>query len=175
MFSGDVSNASTYWNSTNTSSNSSAKTYIPEQPWNETTTSGGLDAGGSGGGGASGFFSKPAWQTGLGVPNDSSRDLPDVSLNAAAQHDGYVVCSQGSCTNGFLASNGQANVFGGTSFVAPSLAGILALVEQNLGTGPLGNIGPTLYGLANGSNPTKIFHTIQLGNNSVGFEPLARP
>jgi hypothetical protein len=170
MFSGDVSNASSYWNSSNATNNSSAKSYIPEQPWNETTASGGLDAGGSGGGGASGFFSKPAWQTGLGVPNDSSRDLPDVSLNAAAQHDGFVVCSQGSCTNGFLASNGQANVFGGTSFVAPSLAGILALVEQHLGTGALGNIGPTLYGLASVAAPTNsatIFNTIQTGNNSV--------
>jgi Pro-kumamolisin, activation domain/Bacterial Ig-like domain (group 3) len=167
MFSGDVSNASAYWNSSNASNNSSAKTYIPEQPWNETTATGGLDAGGSGGGGASGFFSKPAWQTGLGVPNDSSRDVPDVSLNAAAQHDGFVVCSQGSCTNGFLAANGQANVFGGTSFVAPSLAGILALVEQHLGTGALGNIGPTLYGLANGPTASSIFHDIITGNNAV--------
>src|SRR5882757_2672913 len=167
MFSGDVNNVSTYWNSTNASNNSSAKTYIPEQPWNESTATGGLDAGGSGGGGASGFFSKPAWQTGLGVPNDSSRDDPDVSLNAAAQHDGYVVCSQGSCTNGFLASNGQANVFGGTSFVAPSLAGILALVEQKLGTRALRNIGPTLYGLANGPTSSSIFHDIITGNNSV--------
>jgi subtilase family serine protease len=166
-FSGDVNNVSTYWNSSNATNNSSAKSYIPEQPWNETTPTGALDAGGSGGGGASGFFSKPAWQTGLGVPNDSSRDLPDVSLNAAAQHDGYVVCSQGSCTNGFLASNGQANVFGGTSFVAPSLAGILALVEQKLGTGALGNIGPTLYGLANGPTASSIFHDIITGNNSV--------
>jgi subtilase family serine protease len=167
MFSGDVSNASTYWNSTNASNNSSAKSYIPEQPWNETTASGALDAGGAGGGGASGFFSKPAWQAGLGVPNDSSRDVPDVSLNAAAQHDGFVVCSQGSCTNGFLAANGQANVFGGTSFVAPSLAGILALVEQHLGTGALGNIGPTLYGLANGPTASSIFHDIIIGNNAV--------
>jgi subtilase family serine protease len=167
MFSGDVSNASAYWNSANGSNNSSAKGYIPEQPWNESTASGGLDAGGSGGGGASGFFSKPAWQVGLGVPNDSSRDVPDVSLNAAAQHDGYVVCSQGSCTNGFLASNGTANVFGGTSFVAPSVAGILALVEQKLGTGALGNIGPTLYGLAKGPTASSIFHDIISGNNSV--------
>jgi hypothetical protein len=164
-FSGDVNNVSTYWNSSNATNNSSAKSYIPEQPWNETTASGALDAGGSGGGGVSGFFSKPAWQTGLGVPNDSSRDLPDVSLNAAAQHDGYVVCSQGSCTNGFLASNGQANVFGGTSFVAPSLAGILALVEQKLGTGALGNIGPNLYGLAH--DFPNIFHDIITGNNAV--------
>ena len=173
QFSGDVSNASTYWNSSNATNNSSAKTYIPEQPWNETTASGALDAGGSGGGGASGFFSKPAWQMGLGVPNDSSRDIPDVSLNAAAQHDGYVVCSQGgfngepACTNGFVSSSGQANVFGGTSFVAPSLAGILALVEQHLGTGALGNIGSTLYGLANGPTASSILHDIITGNNSV--------
>jgi subtilase family serine protease len=167
QYTGDVSNASTYWNSTNASNNSSVKSYIPEQPWNETTASGGLDAGGSTGGGASGFFSKPAWQVGLGVPSDSSRDVPDVSLNAAAQHDGYVVCSQNSCTNGFLSSNGQANVFGGTSFVSPALAGILALVEQKLGTGALGNIGPTLYGLANGPTASSIFHDIITGNNSV--------
>ncbi|HTC74082.1 MAG TPA: protease pro-enzyme activation domain-containing protein [Edaphobacter sp.] len=168
-----------YWNSTNSTINipnvgsvtssfiGSATPRIPEQPWNETTATGALDSGGAGGGGASGFFSKPAWQTAPGVPGDSSRDVPDVSLNAAAIHDGYVVCSQGSCTNGFLASNGQANVFGGTSFVAPSLAGILALVEQNLGTGALGNIGPTLYGLASGPTASSIFHDIITGNNSV--------
>jgi subtilase family serine protease len=140
---------------------------FPEVPWNETTTSGGLDDGGAGGGGASGFFAKPAWQLGLGVPNDSSRDVPDVSLNAAAQHDGYVVCSQSSCSNGFLATNGQPNVFGGTSFVAPLLAGTLALVEQRLGTGALGNIGPILYGLAKGPTASTIFHDITSGNTSV--------
>ena len=140
---------------------------FPEIPWNETTASGGLDDGGAGGGGASGFFAKPAWQVGLGVPNDSSRDVPDVSLNAAAEHDGYVVCSQGSCTNGFLSANGQPNVFGGTSFVAPLLAGTLALVEQRLGTGGLGNIGPILYGLAQGPTASTIFHDITSGNISV--------
>jgi hypothetical protein len=102
---------------------------------------------------------------GMGVPSDSSRDVPDVSLNAAAEHDGYVVCSQGSCTNGFLSANGQANVFGGTSFVSPSLAGILAMVEQKLGTGALGNIGPTLYGLA--KDFPNVFHDVITGNNSV--------
>src|SRR5258705_1706858 len=80
MFSGDVSNVSTYWNSSNATNNSSAKTYIPEQPWNETTTSGGLDAGGSGGGGASGFFSKPASPGGPGGPNHPSPHPPHVSL-----------------------------------------------------------------------------------------------
>ena len=72
----------------------SALSYIPEQPWNETTASGGLTAGGAGGGGASAYFSKPAWQVGTGVPSDGSRDVPDISLNAAAVHDGYLVCSQ---------------------------------------------------------------------------------
>jgi subtilase family serine protease len=165
----DTSNPTAYWN-TGTGSAGSAKGYIPELPWNETTASG-LDVGGAGGGGASGFFSKPAWQVGLGVPNDSSRDTPDVSLNAAAIHDGYVVCSQSSCVNGFLSSNGQPNSFGGTSFVAPTLAGILALVEQKLGgnvpTAGLGNIGPVLYGLAQGPTASTIFHDIITGNNSV--------
>jgi subtilase family serine protease len=163
----DTSNPTAYWNS-GTGSAGSAIKYIPELPWNEASSSTGLSQGaGAGGGGASGFFSKPAWQVGLGVPNDSSRDTPDVSLNAAALHDGYVACSQGSCTNGFLGSTGQPNSFGGTSFVAPTLAGILALVEQHLGTGGLGNIGPTLYGLASGPTASSIFHDIITGNNSI--------
>jgi Pro-kumamolisin, activation domain/Bacterial Ig-like domain (group 3) len=177
MFSGDVSSPSNYWNSTNGTNGSSAISYIPEQPWNETTASGGLTAGGAGGGGASAFFSKPAWQVvANGVPNDGSRDTPDISLNAAAQHDGYLVCSQGdgstsepACTNGtFLGTNSTANVFGGTSFVAPTLAGVLALVEQKLGnTTGLGNVGPVLYGFLNGPTYSSVFHDINTGSNSV--------
>ena len=176
MFSGDVSTPATYWATTNGANGLSVLSYIPEQPWNETTISGGLDAGGAAGGGASAYFAKPSWQTASGVPNDSSRDLPDISLNAAAIHDGYLVCSQnaaageaGCANNTFLTTTNVANVFGGTSFVAPSFAGILALVEQKLGVGAsaatgLGNIGPTLYGLANVAN---IYHDITNGSNSV--------
>jgi subtilase family serine protease len=165
-----------YWNSSNstntiagvgavTSSYNSSQGRIPEIPWNETNASTGLDAGGAGGGGASAFFSKPAWQVAVGVPADFSRDVPDISLNAAAQHDGYLVCSQSSCTNGFLTSTGQANVFGGTSFVAPALAGIFALVEQKIGsTTGLGNIGPTIYGL---SATAGVYHDVTSGNISV--------
>jgi subtilase family serine protease len=187
MFSGDVSTPGTYWSSANstTGSNSgSALSYIPEQPWNETTATAGLGDGvtssfGSGGGGASVFFGKPSWQQGTGMgatPADGARDVPDFSLNAAAIHDGYIVCTSGSgtndlpCTTGFLTSSGQPNVFGGTSFVAPTFAGILARVEQQLGSaaaGGLGNIGPTLYGLANGPTYGMIFNDITTGNNSV--------
>ncbi len=179
MFSADVNTPASYWNTSNSTSGGSATQYIPELPWNETTAAAGLGnlntpgGGGAGGGGASSFFAKPAWQTGTGAgntPNDGSRDVPDISLNAAANHDGYVVCSQGSCTNGFLSSTNTLNVYGGTSLVAPSFAGILALVEQKLGGAPnagLGNVNPVLYGLANGPTYTSIFHDITSGNNSV--------
>ena len=44
---------------------------------------GGIEtAWGSSGGGVSKIFPKPAWQSGPGVPNDSARDLPDVSMIA---------------------------------------------------------------------------------------------
>jgi len=183
MFSGDLNTPTTYWSSANGTSGGSALSYIPEQPWNETTTSAGLGyndgtGGGAGGGGASAFFAKPAWQIGTGVPSDASRDVPDIALNAAAIHDGYLVCSSGDgegetpCTNGFLSSDGDPNVFGGTSFVAPAFAGILALVEQKVNptaaaTGWLGNVGPTLYGFLNGPTYSSVFHDVITGNNSV--------
>jgi hypothetical protein len=174
MFSGDVNTPAQYWSSTNASNGGSALSYIPEQPWNETTPAGGLTAGGAGGGGASAYFSKPAWQVGTGVPTDGSRDLPDISLNAAAAHDGYLACSQGdgtnepACTTGFVGANNAVNVFGGTSFVAPTFSGILALVEQQLATpNGLGNVGPVLYGFFNGPTYSSVFHDIITGNNSI--------
>ncbi len=38
------------------------------------------------GGGVSKIFPKPAWQSGPGVPNDSARDIPDVSMIAGAPY-----------------------------------------------------------------------------------------
>jgi subtilase family serine protease len=172
MFSGDISNSSQYWNSSNTSNGTnsytgSAKSYIPEAPWNETNSTTGLTAGGSGGGGASVFFAKPTWQTGTGVPADSSRDVPDIALASAASHDPYLICLQGLCTNGYTNSSGVYNVVGGTSAVAPSFAGILALLEQKLGTGRLGNVNPNLYGFLGSQYYNNAFHDITSGNNSV--------
>ncbi|MEO6802019.1 MAG: protease pro-enzyme activation domain-containing protein [Granulicella sp.] len=159
----------TYWNTTNGTFGGSAKGYIPEAVWNETTIdlASSTPAFGAGGGGASIVFAKPTWQTGPGVPNDFVRDVPDVSLSAAASHDGYLVCAFGSCTNGtYFQTSGSFNVFGGTSAATPSFAGILALIEQQLGGGRLGNINPTLYALAGGANYNSIFHDVMTGNNN---------
>jgi len=162
---GSGTGATSYWNSNSSSTTANAGSavgYIPEAAWNESTTTS-LSAGG---GGASSYFAKPAWQVGPGVPADSARDVPDISLNAAASHDGYLFCSQGSCTNGFRNAAGNLNVVGGTSVVAPSLAGIFALLEQQLGGGRLGNINPMIYGAANSQYYGNIFHDTTSGNNS---------
>jgi subtilase family serine protease len=168
MFSeGNSTGSTSYWNSNSDASTSnagSALSYIPEAVWNESNSSTGLTAGGSGGGGVSSFFAKPAWQVANGVPQDGARDLPDISLAAAAGHDGYLFCAQGSCTNGFRNASGNLNVVGGTSAATPNFAGILALLEQKLGTGPLGNIGPKLYGLASIPN---VYHDVTAGSNAI--------
>lgn len=157
-----------YWGTTNGSYSGSATSYIPETVWNETSVAGELSAGG---GGASKYFAKPTWQIGTGVPSDQVRDVPDISLNAAASHDGYLFCSQGSCTNGYRDASNNLNVVGGTSVSTPSFAGILALLEQTVGTttgtatGGLGNVNPMIYGLANSTYYGTVFHDITSGNN----------
>jgi subtilase family serine protease len=153
----------TYWSGTNGNYSGSALGYIPEAVWNESNSSG-L---GATGGGVSAYFSKPAWQIGTGVPADLSRDVPDISLNAAAAHDGYLFCSRNSCTSGYRNASQNLNVVGGTSVSAPVLAGFLALLEQKLGaTTGLGNINPMIYGLANSTYYGNVFHDVTSGNNN---------
>jgi subtilase family serine protease len=151
----------TYWSSTNNAENGSALSYIPESVWNETVQDGSLSAGG---GGVSAFFAKPSWQTGTGVPADGKRDVPDISLNASAAHDPYLICTSGSCVNGFRMANNDLQVVGGTSAGAPSFAAIMALIDQQE-KGPQGNVNPVLYSLA-AKNPGA-FHDITSGNNIV--------
>lgn len=148
------SNASLYWRSSNTSgSQASALGYIPEVVWNE-SPSGGLW---SGGGGASTVYTKPSWQSGPGVPADGRRDVPDVSL-AAAAHDGYLIYM-----------NGSTGVVGGTSAASPAFAGLMSLVVQNSGARQ-GNANPAFYALARlqqQAGGAAVFHDITSGNNSV--------
>ncbi|MEX2205898.1 MAG: Ig-like domain repeat protein, partial [Myxococcota bacterium] len=166
-FVGDVANAATYWSPTNNASNGSALQYIPEAGWNDTAINIALFGGGlsASGGGESGYFSKPSWQTGVGVPADGRRDVPDIALNASALHDPYLICSQGSCVNGYRNVDLTLTVVGGTSAGAPTFAGILALINQGTGSSGLGNVNPKLYALA-ASTPAA-FHDITTGSNIV--------
>lgn len=151
----------TYFTPANGANSGSAISYIPEAVWNE-SGNGNL---GAGGGGASVYLTKPVWQTGAGVPNDFARDVPDLSLNSAASHDGYLYCATGSCTNGYRNAAGNLQVVGGTSVATPAFAGILALLEQKLGS-RIGNANPVIYGLANSSFSSAVFHDVTTGNNT---------
>jgi len=150
-----------YWSSTNAANGSSALGYIPEAAWNETTLSVAVGSGlAATGGGPSMFYSKPAWQTGLGVPSDGARDVPDLALAAAVFHDGFYAEGGGKLISG-----------GGTSISAPIFAGVVALLNQYLishgvlAKAGLGNINPSLYRIA--QTQLGVFHDITAGNNIV--------
>jgi hypothetical protein len=101
-----------------------------------------------------GGYPKPAWQSKvLGIPDDQVRDLPDVSLFAGngIWDSFYLFCSADGSADGSCNYNNSNDVTflaaGGTSFASPSFAGIMALVEQEIG-GPQGNPNYALYKLA---------------------------
>jgi len=154
-------NGQTYWSATNNSNAGSALSYIPEIAWNDTTTDGFLSASG---GGVSTLFAKPSWQKGTGVPADSFRDVPDIALSASPDHDSYLICSAGWCTNGYRNSQTYLDAVGGTSAAAPSFAGIVALINQKMHSSQ-GNINPALYALASSAHGA--FHDITAGSNVV--------
>lgn len=187
----------TYWNTTNDNALGSAKSYIPEDVWNETCTTqcqSGQPPLAAGSGGVSTFFTpKPSWQFGpSGIPKDNARDLPDVSLTAAG-HDLYLVCLEASCV-----PDAQGSIFfagvEGTSASAPSFAGIMALIDEKMSQLPAtdpntsprqGQANYVLYQLAlaqqnaktacNASttplpNSACVFNDVTVGNNSVPGE-----
>jgi len=116
------------------------------------------------GGGVSQIFTKPAWQTGIGVPSDGARDVPDVAFPASAQHDGYIVYTTSGTDTGWY-------IFGGTSAGAPAFSGLLALLNQYVvvngyqSNAGLGNVNTRLYNLA--SSAPWAFHDITDGDNAA--------
>ncbi len=182
-----------YWNSTNTATFGSAKSYIPEIPWNDSCAGELLSSylgysptygstslcndpdfgkflqntvagGGSPSACATGTPSsdgvvsgtcqgwpKPLWQSVLGNPSDGVRDTPDVALFAAdALWSHYYVFCWSDTANGGASCTGDPSDWsgaGGTSFGAPILAGIQALVNQKTGARQ-GNPNPVYYQLA---------------------------
>lgn len=185
---------STYVSSTNSGNYTSALKYIPENPWNDSTsTNGALSSNtpttdsqgqtnivaGSGGasslGGVNGSgnsipYAKPQWQQNFSSSDqDSVRDLPDVSLLAGNGFYNalWAVCEPTDCTGG---SQWSVSGVGGTSASAPAFAGMLALVNQKIGASTrLGQPNWVLYALA--KNTPSVFHQITSGNNSVFCQP----
>jgi subtilase family serine protease len=175
---------SAYWAGTTGTNDvlTSALQYIPEVVWNDNIASvqGGNQSLSAGGGGASILYtSKPSWQSGVpGIPSDSARDVPDVSLFSSPFYVPYLYCSSdqtawntgqvASCNSGFRDSSTQdLTAAGGTSFATPIFAGMVAIINQQKGyTTGQGLLNPMLYKLAsNSATYATAFHDITSGNN----------
>ncbi len=133
---------------------SSGSSIESEVVWNE-------DAGNEGatGGGFSTLFPRPAWQTltTLQADGQTGRGVPDAAGDADPE-TGYQI-----------RVDGQSQVIGGTSAVAPLWAGLIALANQANGT-DAGFLTPTLY-----THPAA-FRDITEGNNGAwtagpGWDP----
>jgi subtilase family serine protease len=225
---------SNYWSAATRPDYSSALSYIPEIPWNEscagqlltqylgfsapegpeglcnsTLGEGFLEVvAGSGGpsgcalgapaipgvvGGTCSGYPKPYYQSQvIGIPRDGVRDLPDVSLFASDGFWGhwYVVCYSDPTFGGVPCTGAPVNWagFGGTSFGAPIMAGIQAMINQ-ASTMYQGNPDYTYYQLAASEYGLKgnsscdstlgsevdshcVFYDLTLGDTDVNCLPL---
>ncbi len=167
--------SNTYWSAASGSDVvSSLLSYVPEVVWNEDSTTYGIAAGG---GGTSGLYTRLSYQAGVaGIPSGTARVLPDISLLAATSNPGYLYCSSdlndlqdedltSSCTTGFRDSSGKyVLVAGGTSFAAPIMAGLTALLNQAEHATGQGLMNTELYALAANANTyASAFHDITSG------------
>ena len=142
-----------------------------EGAWNDSTI---MYGPGGGTGGSSTIWPKPFYQQGVqGMPSDGARDVPDVSLTAAAANVPYLVWEPTQLEDGGAADT--IGPVGGTSASTPSFAGILARVNQavvaNGGVLGLGNVNPLLYTLYTQNATLGAFHDIVVGDNIVPCDP----
>jgi kumamolisin len=123
-----------------------------ETVWNELANNEGAT-----GGGVSDVFPLPSWQAGAGVPSSANpshnvgRGVPDVAGDADP-NTGYVTLV-----------DGNPDVIGGTSAVAPLWAGLIALINESIGK-PAGFINPLLY---QNASIAADFHDVTSGNNGA--------
>jgi len=123
-------------------------TITGETVWNELANNEGAT-----GGGVSRIFPIPTYQSSAGVPvhpetKFAGRGVPDVSGDADPA-TGYSV-----------RVDGKNTVIGGTSAVAPLWAGLIAVLNQELGRA-VGFINPALYRIGSSA-----FRDITTGNNN---------
>jgi len=128
----------------------SGSSITSEVVWNETANNEGAT-----GGGISAVFALPSYQESAGVPvlasnSFAGRGVPDVAGNADPV-TGYSILV-----------DGQSEVVGGTSAVAPLWAALVALLNEKLGSN-VGYLNPKIYALGEG-----VFHDITSGNNDDG-------
>jgi len=130
-----------------------ANSISSEVVWNELTNNEGAT-----GGGVSDVFPVPSYQSANGInptsanpKKNTGRGMPDVAGDADPT-TGYVT-----------RVDGQADVIGGTSAVAPLWAGLIARINQKLGT-PVGFINPLLYAKAAATGGVR---DITSGNNGA--------
>lgn len=123
----------------------------------ETVWNGG-SGGGATGGGVSDVYPVPSWQTSAGVPSRSGggagRGVPDVAGDADPS-TGYQVYV-----------DGQDQVYGGTSAVAPLWAALIARLAQATGR-TFGQLQPALYAGVRSGQAVPGFHDITSGNNGA--------
>jgi subtilase family serine protease len=116
------------------------------------------------GGGVSPTYPIPAWQQGVNLTavggSTAQRNFPDVALTG---NNVWVIYS-----------NGQSNVFFGTSIAAPLWAGFAALVNQQAtahGKPNVGFLNPAIYAIGQGNSYGSCFHDITFGNNAWSGSP----
>jgi subtilase family serine protease len=114
------------------------------------------------GGGRSVVFTKPQWQTGLNVPNDGWRDIPDVAMGADAYAPGFFIYGHG---KGGPPPRVELTSDGGTSLATPLWAAISRLIAKAQGVTRLGNINARLYELGNLRSPFSGLQDVFDGNN----------
>ena len=130
-----------------------------ETVWNQHAADPQSQGFGATGGGISQFFPVPAYQQGLTLPapagtgGKAGRGVPDVAGDADPS-TGYDIQVDGQFFQGF----------GGTSAVAPLWAGLIALINQSLGT-RAGFVNTLLYSRVRAAGA---FHDITRGDNKVG-------
>ncbi|MGD0190414.1 MAG: S53 family peptidase [Rhizomicrobium sp.] len=108
----------------------------------------------SGGGGRSVLFPRQTWQQGSGVPAGHDRVVPDVCSVADPNTGAYLVLQ------------GSPIIIGGTSWSAPTWAGICALINEarvSAGMSPLPYANPLFYPLLG----TSCFRDITGGSNGA--------